>query len=132
MLGTLIRYHSKCISRHNSQHIPQRPEEIATDSIISDTRAIGFGNYFHCQLFSGLRSLVLDAYPTITDTQFVNTLEDNIRERGAMNKLISDRGTYEISNKVKDILQAYCIAAWQSEPGHQHQNHAERRMQTVK
>ena len=36
--------------------------------------------------------------------QFVNTLEDNIRRCGAMDKLISVSAKNEISHKVKDIL----------------------------
>jgi len=48
-----------------------------------------------------------------TDKQFVNTLEDQIREWGAPNQLISDCAQVEISNKVKEILQAYCIVDWQ-------------------
>jgi hypothetical protein len=67
-----------------------------------------------------------------TDKQFVSTLEDNIRERGAMSKLISDRAQVEISNKVVDILRALFISSWQSEPHQQHQNYAENRYQTVK
>ena len=67
-----------------------------------------------------------------TEKQFVNTLEDNIRNRGAMDKLISDRAQVEISNKAKEILRAYCIDDWQSEPHHQHQNYAERRYATIK
>ena len=78
------------------------------------------------QLFVGHQSLVADAYPMKTEKQFVNTLEDNIRKRGAMDKLISDRAQVEISNRVHDILRANCIDDWQSEPHHQHQNHAER------
>ena len=34
--------------------------------------------------------LVTDVYPLKSQKQFVNTLEDNIRFRGAMTKLISD------------------------------------------
>ena len=60
-----------------------------------------------------------------SNSDFVSTLEDNIRSRGAMDKLLSDRAQEEISKKVKDILRAYCIDEWQSEPGHQHQNPAE-------
>ena len=42
--------------------------------------------------------------------QFVNTLEDNIHRRGAMDKLISDSAKNEISHKVKDsILLLYTI-----------------------
>ena len=67
-----------------------------------------------------------------TDKQFVNTLEDNIRRRGAPTKLISDSARVEISTKVKDILRAMCISDWQSEPHQQQQNPAERRYQTIK
>jgi hypothetical protein len=45
-----------------------------------------------------------------TDKQFINTLEDNIRHRGAPTKLISDSAKVEISQKVKDILHALCIS----------------------
>ena len=67
-----------------------------------------------------------------TDKQFVNTLEDNIRTRGAMDQLISDSDQVEVSNKVQDILRTLCIGNWQSEAYYQHQNPAERRFQTVK
>jgi len=67
-----------------------------------------------------------------SDKQFVDTLEDNIRKRGAMDKLISDSAQVEISNKVKDFLRAYCIDDWQSEPHHQHQNFAEGRWGVIK
>jgi hypothetical protein len=47
------------------------------------------------------------SYRMKTDTQFVNTLKDNIRERGAMPKLIlSNRAQVKISNKVTDILRS--------------------------
>ena len=49
-----------------------------------------------------------------------------------MDKLISDCAQVEISNKVLDILHAFVIADWQSEPHHQHQNPAEHCYQTVK
>ena len=67
-----------------------------------------------------------------TDKEFINTLEDQIRKRGAMDKLISDRAQVEISEKVRDILGAYLIDDWQSEPHHQHQNYAERRIRILK
>ena len=49
-----------------------------------------------------------------------------------MDKLISDRAQVEISKKVKDILRAYRIEDYQSEPHHQHQNFAENRYSTIK
>jgi hypothetical protein len=41
-----------------------------------------------------------------TDNEFVNTVEDNIRERGAMDKLISDCAKAKSSNRVKQILRS--------------------------
>ena len=38
--------------------------------------------------------------------QFVNTLEDSIRRRGSMDKLLSDSPKTEISKKVMDILKS--------------------------
>eukprot|EP00934_Nitzschia_sp_Nitz4_P005425 Nitzschia sp. Nitz4//scaffold477_size5520//688//1308//NITZ4_009220-RA/size5520-exonerate_protein2genome-gene-0.6-mRNA-1//-1//CDS//3329552725//5415//frame0 len=49
-----------------------------------------------------------------------------------MDTIISDRGTNEISNRVKDILRALDICKWTSEAHYQHQNHAERRYRDLK
>ena len=43
------------------------------------------------------------------DKQFVNTLEDNIRKRRAMEKLISDSAQSEIFNRVKYTLRELFI-----------------------
>jgi hypothetical protein len=67
-----------------------------------------------------------------TDKEFINTLEDNIRRRGAMSKLISDNALAEIGTKVKDIHRAIFIDDWQSESHHQHQNYAKRHYSTIK
>jgi uncharacterized protein YjgD (DUF1641 family) len=53
-----------------------------------------------------------------SDREFINTLEDNIRKRGAMDKLISDRALAEIGHKIKNVLRALHIDDWQSEPHH--------------
>jgi len=76
--------------------------------------------------------MVCDVYGMKTDKQFVNTLEDNIHECGAPNKLVSDHAQVEISNKVQDILHTLFIGSWQSKPHQQHQNPAECCFQTVK
>src|SRR5215207_9774189 len=76
--------------------------------------------------------MVYDVYPMKTDKQFVYVLQDNIRRRDTMSKLISDRAQVEISNKVQDILRNYIIKDWQSEPHHQNQNAAEHRYQDAK
>ena len=84
------------------------------------------------QSFVGKRTLVTDVYPLKSQKQFVNTLEDNIRFRAAMTKLISDYAIVEISNKVKDILRMYHSSRWNSEPYHQNQNPTEGRYCTLK
>ena len=77
------------------------------------------------QFFCGHDTLVCDAYGIKSTKQFINTLSDNIRKRGAMDTLISDGGKYEISKRVTDLLQSLFIQDYQSEPHHQHQNKAE-------
>ena len=72
------------------------------------------------------------AYGIKTQKQFINTLYDNIRFRGAMTTLITDGGRYEISKKVADLLRSLFIKQHESEPYHQHQNKAEQRYGVVK
>ena len=111
-----MRKHFK--SRFPAFNIPSQSEEVATDTIFSDTPAIDSGVTM-AQSFVGKQTLVTDVYPLTSQKQFVNTLEDNIRFRGAMTKLISDYAKVEISNKVKDILRMYRSSRWSSEPYHQ-------------
>jgi hypothetical protein len=57
-------------------------EPVATDTVFSDTPAVDCG-VTAAQIFVGHESLVADVYGLKTDKEFVNTLEDNIPERGA-------------------------------------------------
>ena len=109
----------------------RRNEPVATDTIFSDTPAVDSG-VKAAQLFVGRKSLVADVYPIKTDKEFVNTLEDNIRERGAMDKLISDGSKAETSSRIKDILRSLVISGWHSEANQQNQNFAENRYGTIK
>ena len=93
-------------SRFPAFNISCRNEAVATDTIFSDTPAIDSGVTM-AQIFVGKDSLVSNVYPMHSSKQFVNTLEDNIRVRAAMSKLISDYAQVEISNKVKNILRMY-------------------------
>ena len=68
------------------------------DVLVDPARKIRIGNKL---FFTEDESLVADVYGLKTDKEFVNTLEDNIRERGAMDKLISDCAKAEMSNRVK-------------------------------
>ena len=118
-------------SRFAASNVHRRREAVGTDTVYSDTAAIDNGS-FSAQIYVGADTLVSDAVGMRSDTEFVGTLEDQIRKRGAMDKLISDRAQLETSKKVLDILRNYRIEDWQSEPYHEHQNIAERRYQTLK
>ena len=72
------------------------------------------------QLFVGTKIIVSDVYGMKTDKTFVKTLEDNIKKRRTIHKLISDSAQSEISNRVKDMLRALFIDDCQSEPQYQH------------
>ena len=115
-----MRKHFK--SRFPAFYIPGRSEEVATDTIFSDTPAIDSGVTM-AQTFVRKRTLVTDFYPLKSQRH---------RFRGAMTKLISDYAKVEISNKVKDILRMYHSSSWNSEPYQQTQNPAEGRYCTIK
>ena len=84
------------------------------------------------QIFVGKRTLVTDIYPLKSKKQSVNIIEDNIRFRGAMTKLISEYAKVEISNKVKVIHRMYHSSSWNSQPYHENQNPVEGRYCTLK
>ena len=124
-----IKKHFK--SRNPVFNIPRRSEAVATDTIFSDTPAVDDGSTM-AQFFCGHDTLVCDAYGIKSTKQFINTLSDNIRKRGAMDTPISYGGKYEISKRVTDLLHSLFIKDYQSEPYHQHQNKAENRFGLAK
>ena len=96
------------LQRHYKSPFPalkvnQRDKDVAIDTIYANTPDIEHG-YLAAQFFVGTTSLVSDVYGVKTDTQFLQTLQDNVRKCGAMNKLVSDRAQAEVSNTVKDYL----------------------------
>ena len=111
-----MRKHFK--SRFPAFNIPCRNEAVATYTFFSDTPAIDSG-FTMAQSFVGKDSLVSNVYPMHSSKQFINTLEDNIRFRGAM-------------SKVKDILRMFHSSSWHSEPYHQNQNPSEWHYRTIK
>ena len=84
------------------------------------------------QFSDGRDTLVCDAYGIKSQKQFINTLYDNIKSRGAMTTLITDGGKYEISKKVADLLRSLFIKQYESESYHQHQNKAEQHCGALK
>ena len=95
-------------SPYPAMNVHRRNEPVATDTFYSDTPAIDDGAT-SAQIFFGTKTTLTDVYGMKSDKQFVNTLEDNIRERGAMNSLLSDSAQTEISKKVKGILRGLFI-----------------------
>ena len=104
--------------------IPRCSEDVATDTIFSDTPAVDDGSTM-AQFFCGQDTLVCDAYGIKSTKQFINTLSDNIRKCGAMDTLISYGGKYDVSKGVTDLLQSLFIQDYQSESYHQDQNKTE-------
>lgn len=83
-------------------------ELAATDEVYCNTPAIDDGSA-SAQIFVGAKTFLTNADGMKSDKQFAATLSDNIRQRGAINKLISDRAQVKISNKVKEALRALFI-----------------------
>jgi hypothetical protein len=119
-------------SRFPALNVRRRQNAVATNTSYSDTPAIQDGST-RVQLFVGHKSLVADVYGINLDKEYINTLEGQIRSRGATDSLLSsDRAQVEISKKVAVVLRAYHISDWHSEPLHQHQNPCETRYRTIK
>ena len=115
-----------------AHNVWRRNEPVATDTVEAAVPAICTGGQKFAQIYVGRKSLVIDVFGMVNKAEFVNTLEDIIRRRGAMDKLTSDSADVETSSRVKDILRALCIDDWQSEPHYQHQNFAEHRWKHLK
>jgi hypothetical protein len=94
-------------------NVPWFNKPMATDTIQSDTD----GGEKYAQFFVGVCSLLSDVHGMKSPC----VLTDQIIDRGAPTKLISDSAKVETSNAVCDILCTYGISSWQTEPYHQHQ-----------
>jgi hypothetical protein len=128
-MSTILKKRYKSLNPALKVH--PRDEPVATNTIYSDTPAIDCG-VTSAQLFVGTKTHTADMYPIKSDKQFVNTLLDNITQRSAPTKLISDRAQVEISERVKQLLRPLHISTWQSKPHQQHQNPAECQYQNIK
>ena len=117
-----IKHHFK--PRNPVFSIPRCSEDVAADTIFSDTPAVDDGSTM-AQFFCGHDTLVCDAYGIKSTKQFIITLSDKIRKWGAMDTLISDGGKYDISKGVTDFLHSLFIQDYQSESSHQDQNKTE-------
>ena len=87
---------------------PCRAKDMATDTVYADIPANDNGATM-AQLYCGTTSTVTDVYDMKSEKQFVNTLKDNICERGAMQRLLSDRAEVEMSKRVRISLALFLL-----------------------
>jgi hypothetical protein len=114
-------------SPHPALNIYRRNEEVACFTLMIQPSLTVLPQPSYSLLL-----LPTDIHSIKRDKQFTNTLEDKIIQRGAHNRLLSDRGQAFITHKVEDILGTFCFDKWQSEPHQHHQNPAEPQHQTLK
>jgi hypothetical protein len=100
-------------SPYPALNVYRRHGLVASDTVYADLTA--WGGITAAQVFVGTLSQYVAVYGCKSNAEFARTLEDEIRKRGAMDKLVTDRAQAEISKKVKDILRALFIQDWQSE-----------------
>ena len=130
-----FRKHFK--SRFPAANVRRLNEWFSTDTIFSDTPAHddgipGHGGCCMLQLYGGIDSHFLAGYPLASESHMSETLEDFLRDHGAMFGLKSDNAKAEIGSAVQSILRLYAIKDAQSEPHMEWQNNIERRIQDVK
>ena len=70
-------------------NIPRRHEPVVTDTVFSDTPDINDGSTM-AKFLVGKDTLVCDAYGIKSRKQYISTLYDNIKTRGAMDTIITD------------------------------------------
>ena len=128
-MSVILKTHYK--SPYPAYNFKRRDESVATDTYYSDTPDVDDGSKY-AHFFVGTNTMFSNVYGMKNDSQFVNTLEDCIRERGAMFQLVVNCAQVERSKYVLELIRALYISNWNSEPHRQHQNPAERRYQTVK
>ena len=113
-------------SSNPALNIPRRNEDVATDTLCSNTPAVDDGSTA-CQFFIGRISKFRTVVPLgKSDKNYPLALMEVIRKYGAMNRIISDGAKAELSSRVKDICRTLIIGDWQSEPEQQRQNFSER------
>ena len=110
---------------HPANNVWRRSEDVASDTLFSDTPAIDSG--VKCaQIFFGTHTMVTDIHAMGTSKELFTTLQDTVIKGGAPNCLLADSARVECSYRVMTYLRLLFIDIWQSEAYHQHQNPAER------
>jgi hypothetical protein len=97
-----LKVHHK--SPNPALNIPRRDEDLATDTIFSDTPAVD-GGQTCAQIYFGTTSHAAHAYGMTREKQFLNTLQDCVNEHGAPNRLLSDLAQAENSERIMQCLR---------------------------
>ena len=118
-------------SPYPALNVHRRKEAVAMDTLKSETPCMMTGVKL-AQLFVGCDTYLMDVFPLKSEKDMAHVLQDVIRKRGAMDKLISDGAKSQISQYTATILRQYHIKDHLSEPHYQHQNPAERFWSHVK
>ena len=119
-------------SPYPALNIHRRHEDVMTDTVYAEVPAIDTGGQTMAQIFIGRSSHVCDVFGMTNEKEFVNTLSDVIRKRGAMDTLVSDHAAVEMSRRVEEVLRQCHTKSRQMEPNYQHQNFAEHRYRHIK
>ena len=119
-MSTIIKKYYK--SSYPDLNAKNHDEFVALFTIYSDNLVVNSGCK-QAQFFVGNKNNVHRYIRT--GSQFINTLEDYISDRGSMFQLVSNTVQTKISKRVPDMQHALIIGDWQSGLHQQHQNPAE-------
>ncbi len=108
-MGSEMQTHYK--SHFPALNVKRRNEDLYTDTVHADTPAIDDGST-SAKFFFGHDTGVCDVYGMKSDKRFVKSLEDQIRECGTPNRLLSDAAILGRSKRVLDVLRALYIGQW--------------------
>jgi Reverse transcriptase (RNA-dependent DNA polymerase) len=117
-----LRRHLK--PRNPWMNVKRLNEVVSTDPIFANCPSY-HSNYIGAQIYYGLESRMINVYGFKEEKDFPATLEDFIREEGAMQALRRDNAKVEQSRVVTDIQRKYMIKDGFSEAHHQWQNPVE-------
>ena len=98
-------------------------EVVSIDTYFSSTRSIE--GYNCAQAFYGCTSRFIEVYGMKTESEFVDTYKDFLRDRGIPHTLRRDNAKSEDSGPVKDINRDLVIRDEFTEPHHPQQNPVE-------
>ena len=123
-----LRRHYK--SRFPQANVTRLRETFSTDTFFSSTT--GINGETMVQLFVGNKSQLVVPYGMKQESEGPTKLEEFIRDWGAPDRIFRDNSKMQNSAAWKKIERIYQIKQATCEPDNQHQNPAERKIQTVK